>query len=109
MELAATLTRVGKRVAALALSERRPLHDDLVWIAAPRDAAAYAHALYANLRQLDEAGCDTIIVEKPPQTPEWEAIYDRLLRVITSYSIHYTKLYEPQFPGHATGSSSTNK
>jgi len=80
MELAATLTRVGKRVAALALSERRPLHDDLVWIAAPRDAAAYAHALYANLRQLDEAGCDTIIVEKPPQTPEWEAIYDRLLR-----------------------------
>ena len=79
-ELAATLTRVGKRVAALALNERRPVHEDLVWITAPRDAAAYAHTLYANLRQLDEAGCDTIIVEKPPRTPEWEAIYDRLLR-----------------------------
>ena len=80
MELAATLTRVGKRVAVLAFNERRPVHDDLVWISVPRDAAAYAHALYANLRALDASGCDTIIVEKPPQTPEWAAIYDRLLR-----------------------------
>jgi len=80
MELAATLTRVGKRVAVLALTERRPVHEGLVWIAAPGDAAAYAHTLYANLRALDEAGCETILVERPPQTAEWMAINDRLAR-----------------------------
>lgn len=85
MELAATLTRVGRRVAALAMSEGRPVHEGLVWIEAPRDAAAYAHALYSNLRELDQSGCDTIIVEKPPQTPEWAAIYDRLLRASAGF------------------------
>lgn len=80
MELAATLTRVGKRVAALAMSDRRPVHEGLVWVAAPDDAAAYAHTLYANLRALDEAGCETILVEQPPQTSEWVAINDRLTR-----------------------------
>ena len=80
MELAATLTRVGKKVAVLALTERRPVHDQLVWIAAPSAAAAYAHSLYANLRALDEAGCEMILVERPPQTAEWMAINDRLTR-----------------------------
>jgi L-threonylcarbamoyladenylate synthase len=80
MELAATLTRVGKRVAVLALTERRPVHEGLVWTAAPADPAAYAHTLYANLRALDEAGCATILVEQPPQTAEWMAINDRLAR-----------------------------
>ena len=80
MELAATLTRVGKRVAALALTERRPVHEGLTWVAAPSDPAAYAHTLYANLRALDEAGCETILVEQPPQGAEWMAINDRLTR-----------------------------
>jgi L-threonylcarbamoyladenylate synthase len=80
MELAATLTRVGKKVAVLALTERRPVHEGLVWVATPNNAAAYAHALYANLRALDEAACDTILVERPPQTAEWMAINDRLTR-----------------------------
>lgn len=79
-ELAASLTRQGKRVAILARSAGRPLLQGLEWAAAPRDAAGYAHALYANLRRLDEAGCDAIIVEQPPQSPEWAAINDRLAR-----------------------------
>lgn len=80
VELAAGLTRQGKHVAVLAHSARRPLLERLSWIAAPRDAAGYAHALYASLRRLDEAGCDTIIVERPPQSAEWAAINDRLAR-----------------------------
>ncbi len=71
----------------LALSARRPLLEGLEWVAAPRDAAGYAHALYASLRRLDEAGCDTIIVEQPPQTPEWAAINDRLARGATGSSV----------------------
>ena len=83
LELAASLTRQGKRVAVLARSDRRPLLPGLEWMAAPSDAAGYAHALYASLRRLDEAGCDAIIVEEPPRTAEWAAINDRLARAAT--------------------------
>jgi L-threonylcarbamoyladenylate synthase len=50
------------------------------WIAAPADAAAYAHGLYANLRALDASGAVEILVEKPPVTPEWDGVNDRLAR-----------------------------
>ena len=86
LELAASLARQGRRVAVLARSSARPLLQGLEWAAAPQDAAGYAHALYASLRRLDEAGCDAIIVEKPPQTPEWAAINDRLARAATGSS-----------------------
>ncbi|MDP1536620.1 MAG: L-threonylcarbamoyladenylate synthase, partial [Burkholderiales bacterium] len=80
IELAHSLTRQGKRVAVLARTALRPLIDDLVWLAAPADAAGYAHDLYANLRELDQAGCDAILVEQPPEVAEWYAIRDRLGR-----------------------------
>jgi L-threonylcarbamoyladenylate synthase len=80
LELAASLTRQGKRVAVLARSTLQPLRAGLTWIAAPHDPAAYAHDLYANLRVLDAAGCDAILVEKPPQQPEWAAVNDRIDR-----------------------------
>ncbi|MBY0270338.1 MAG: threonylcarbamoyl-AMP synthase [Burkholderiales bacterium] len=80
IELAHSLTRQGKRVAVLARTTLRPLIDDLVWLAAPADAAGYAHDLYANLRELDHAGCDAILVEQPPEQAEWYAIRDRLMR-----------------------------
>ena len=86
VEFAASLTRQGKRVALLALSAQQPLLQGLEWIAAPRDAAGYAHALYASLRRLDEAGCDSILVEQPPQAPEWAAINDRLARAAAGSS-----------------------
>lgn len=46
----------------------------------PADAEAYAHALYAQLRRLDQAGADLILVEQPPASPEWQGINDRLRR-----------------------------
>jgi L-threonylcarbamoyladenylate synthase len=79
-ELAATLTRQGKKVAALAFSEARPLLPGMIWLAAPLDAAGYAHALYSSLRALDAAQCDAILVERPPQDAAWVAINDRLSR-----------------------------
>lgn len=41
---------------------------------------AYAHALYATLRELDSYGLAQIVVETPPDTPAWQAILDRLSR-----------------------------
>jgi L-threonylcarbamoyladenylate synthase len=79
-ELARSYTRQGKRVAVLARNARQPLIDRLMWIAAPEAAAGYAHDLYANLRQLDAAGCDVMLVEEPPLAIEWAAVRDRLGR-----------------------------
>jgi L-threonylcarbamoyladenylate synthase len=86
-ELAATLTRQGKSVAVLALSEARPLLPGLQWIAAPREAAGYAHALYSNLRALDAAQCDAILIEQPPREAPWTAINDRLSRAAAGSSV----------------------
>jgi L-threonylcarbamoyladenylate synthase len=46
----------------------------------PHDAEAYARALYAELHHCDEQGATSIVVEAPPDTPEWQGIADRLRR-----------------------------
>ena len=79
-ELVRSLARQEKKLAVLSFSILRPLIPGLVWLAAPADAAGYAHALYANLRELDAAGADIIVVERPPQQAQWLAVLDRLTR-----------------------------
>jgi L-threonylcarbamoyladenylate synthase len=46
----------------------------------PHDAEAFARALYAELHRCDAAGAKLIVVEAPPETPEWSGIADRLRR-----------------------------
>lgn len=46
----------------------------------PLDARAYGAALYAGLRRLDVLGVEEIQVQAPPDTGEWEAVWDRLNR-----------------------------
>jgi L-threonylcarbamoyladenylate synthase len=46
----------------------------------PRDAEAFARAIYAELHRCDEAGAELIVVETPPPGEEWRAIADRLSR-----------------------------
>ena len=45
-----------------------------------RHVQAYARALYANLRALDESGVDAILVEQVPDDHAWDAVRDRLAR-----------------------------
>jgi L-threonylcarbamoyladenylate synthase len=52
----------------------------LAWREAPTDAAAYAHDLYASLRELDGLGASRILVEQVPATEAWAAVGDRLAR-----------------------------
>ena len=66
------------RVAVLAFS--RPDERVDFWLRMPRDPHAYAQRLYAALRELDTAGCERILVEAPPDAPEWDAVRDRLRR-----------------------------
>lgn len=49
----------------------------------PADAPAYAAALYETLHRLDAQGLDWIAVERPPKTPEWAGVLDRLERAAT--------------------------
>src|SRR5438067_5257146 len=78
-ELAHLIER-DEAVAVLGRTIERP--DDLtgVWIAAPRGDADYARELYANLRALDAANADVILIEAPPDDPAWLAVRDRLIR-----------------------------
>ena len=48
--------------------------------------AQYAHDLYANLRTLDKAGCQRILVQDVPEGESWDAIRDRLLRAASGVS-----------------------
>jgi len=52
----------------------------VTWINAGKRPAQYAHDLYANLRVLDRAGCEQILVQDVPADERWEAIRDRLTR-----------------------------
>jgi L-threonylcarbamoyladenylate synthase len=72
------IARHNTKAAVLAFS--RPDERADYWLRMPREAALYARKLYAALRELDEAGCELILVEAPPQTAEWTAVRDRLER-----------------------------
>jgi L-threonylcarbamoyladenylate synthase len=46
----------------------------------PRAAAAFARAIYAELHRCDAEGAAFIVIEAPPDLPEWSGIADRLRR-----------------------------
>jgi L-threonylcarbamoyladenylate synthase len=72
------IARLGDKVAVLAFS--RPDERVDYWLRMPREPHGYAQRLYAALRELDSAGCEAILVEAPPDAPEWSAVLDRLRR-----------------------------
>ena len=76
--LDAEIAKRGTAVAVLAFS--RPDERVDYWIRMPREPQAYAQRLYAALRELDGAACETILIEMPPETAEWTAVRDRLWR-----------------------------
>ncbi|MEO8717307.1 MAG: L-threonylcarbamoyladenylate synthase [Burkholderiales bacterium] len=80
-ELDREISRLGKAVAVLAFS--RPDERVECWLRMPREPLGYARRLYAALRELDGAGCESILVEAPPETPEWAGVRDRLVRATT--------------------------
>ncbi|HWS35306.1 MAG TPA: L-threonylcarbamoyladenylate synthase [Actinoplanes sp.] len=44
------------------------------------DPREYAADLYAALHRLDDAGYATIVIQEPPRTEDWLAVWDRLSR-----------------------------
>ncbi|MGH8499852.1 MAG: Sua5 family C-terminal domain-containing protein, partial [Methylococcales bacterium] len=48
---------------------------------------AYAHGLYAAMRELDARNADFLLIEKTPQTSEWLAVNDRLNRALVGAGV----------------------
>jgi L-threonylcarbamoyladenylate synthase len=83
---ASALSQGGRRIAVLA--QRLPLkgHKYVTWVNAGRRPEQYAQNLYANLRALDKAGCQRILVQDVPHDERWDAVRDRLLRAASDVS-----------------------
>jgi len=70
----------GRRVAVLACRPAPASANGAVWVDAGAAVEPYAHALYANLRDLDKAGCTRLLVQAVPPGEGWDAVRDRLSR-----------------------------
>jgi L-threonylcarbamoyladenylate synthase len=77
-ELDQQIARLKDKIAVLAFS--RPDERVDYWLRMPREPQAYAQKLYAALRELDGAQCEMILIEAPPEAPEWAGVRDRLER-----------------------------
>ena len=53
----------------------------------PDDPAGYASRLYAALHEMDDAGCDAILVDLPPDAPAWAGVRDRLRRAASPHPL----------------------
>ncbi|NML61550.1 threonylcarbamoyl-AMP synthase [Massilia sp. RP-1-19] len=79
-ELLATLGKLqaaGRKVALIHYSAFPQAHAE---VRLPSSPEGFAHALYAALRAMDQAGSDVILVEAPPRGGEWLGVNDRLRR-----------------------------
>jgi L-threonylcarbamoyladenylate synthase len=79
LELHAAAARLSGRVGLLLLGDT-PAPEAAAVARLPDDPAGYAHGLYAALRDLEDAGCESILIEQVPQAHAWDAIRDRLSR-----------------------------
>ena len=57
-----------------------PLREVRKLMQMPSDSVEFAARLYGTLHQLDAEQFDWIAIETPDDTPEWEAVLDRLRR-----------------------------
>jgi L-threonylcarbamoyladenylate synthase len=73
----------GESIRVLAL---RHLPDGVHGLVMPNEPEQYARHLYAALRALDAEGAERLLIELPPDTPEWLAVHDRIARATVTPS-----------------------
>ena len=76
----ALATNRSRRIAVLALEVSVPRLAASLSVVVPAIASSYARTMYANLRTLDATGADVILAERPPGSPNWAGVLDRLQR-----------------------------
>ena len=82
------LVQAGKKAGVLALTGAADAFGqrEIVAVAMPSRSEDYGRELYSALHRLDRAGCDCLLVERPPGTEEWSAVRDRLRRASAAHS-----------------------
>ncbi|HVX38036.1 MAG TPA: L-threonylcarbamoyladenylate synthase [Gemmatimonadaceae bacterium] len=70
----------GLRVGALVMNAPVVVDDSVIVM--PSEARAYAARLYGALHELDDAGCEVVVVERVPDSIEWLGLRDRLQRAV---------------------------
>jgi L-threonylcarbamoyladenylate synthase len=68
----------GRRTITMGFDIPLGSHESYRWML--DEPEEYAAGLYAVLHELDTAGWDRVVIEMPPDTPEWAAVRDRLTR-----------------------------
>lgn len=83
-ELKTYLAQSHQRIGLLFYSP--DLHNDHTEksLQLPKEKSAYAKQLYQALHDLDQNHIDEILIEAPPQSPEWQDVWDRLLKATSS-------------------------
>jgi L-threonylcarbamoyladenylate synthase len=71
------------RVAYVGLGRLPPLPVGVHGVVLPLDAEVVGTRIYALLHELDEAGFERVVMERPPEDEAWLALRDRLLRAST--------------------------
>ncbi|MDN5843701.1 MAG: threonylcarbamoyl-AMP synthase [Alcaligenaceae bacterium] len=84
------LLATSGRVAAIVLgappaAETVSAPDRVDWVQVPDDPEAFAHRLYALLRELDAGAYALIALERPPRSPAWQAVNDRIDRAAAAF------------------------
>jgi L-threonylcarbamoyladenylate synthase len=68
----------GRSTGAVVITA--PVEPSPTTVRMPNDPAEYAARLYATLHDLDDAGCDVVVVERVPESGLWLGVRDRLER-----------------------------
>ena len=76
----AGLTSSAGRVAYVGIGALPALPAGVRGVLLPLNAEAVAAQLYALLHELDGAGFELIVMERPPEGEAWLAVQDRLQR-----------------------------
>ncbi len=63
------------------------LPDGIKGLSLSNEYQAYAHDLYAAMRELDSRHADLLLIEKTPQTSDWVAVNDRLSRALVGAGV----------------------
>jgi L-threonylcarbamoyladenylate synthase len=77
--MVAALRQKNLRVGWLRMGQVDDVSDQFL-IPMPLDAAGYAAKLYESLHLVEQMGVERIIIDMPPDLPDWRAVRDRLTR-----------------------------
>ena len=66
------------------------------WLWLPDDKPAYAREFYDALHRLDRLRTDMILIQTPPETPEWQDVHNRMAKATEQFSFEQI----PDLDGH---------